>query len=128
MPSGKYFPVILKDEAVALAGVVGVLEASRQTGVGVKTINKHKRALRLAAGIKPDLRRAYNRKYTTAQKLACIALAAKIRGNGYTRFRQSSFRQAGAILKVNGMSIYRQWTAGDIYGESPLIQQERSLF
>lgn len=114
MKRRKYSELLIQ-EAVKLRQEVGAVEASRITGIHIRTIHREWDKFRDRNGLskKPN---GAPQKYSQEQKKSCIKLAIKYIETGHIVCRRKAFTAAGKILKVNGMSIYQQWIQGDLRG------------
>lgn len=121
--NGRKYSGLLIDEAVAVAKEKGAKEAERITGVHHETIAQRRKKLKGCTGYD-------GRRYTLAQKKACVKMALELVASGGTHIvrvsfgkgdrtvsvwsKKKAFKEAGRRLGVNGLSIMFQWENGMI--------------
>lgn len=136
---GVKYSLALLDEAVRIAAMEGVKVAEKVTGVNRWSIDLHAKEKRARAG--QSKHADQGKRYTMAQKQACVRLAQKLMASsetitkplGFKSFRRtgkfkkwhhgSAFREAGRRLGINGRSVELMWTLGMIPLDQPSSHQ-----
>lgn len=118
----KKYSQLLIDEAVQCYRTMKLRDVVKLTGVGPLAIKEAWSKYRKKHGI-PPIRESQTTKYTPEQKAACIRLAIRYMDTGHIKSARDAFSSAGKILKINGLTVHRQWIAGDVRGIGELPVQ-----